>query len=289
MCKIADVQAIAVVVFTDGPSDNGRAHTDFATVLGRRVEQSGFRLYDSVCQASNGWFSYLDDEPVVHPLSEITESACTSEVPEEHQPKLSLPDRVPDVDIVTMKRVRKKLDRLHALSHINLGMYVPKSFVPAQDFPLFAEKALSWTPDELAQHDALFIFSVMSPPMRDVVMLQWATDLHTGDRLFDASEVPIEAYDPDLARLWMGIGPRPDHERVESGIRLLEQIVARCEGVFRLAPLSMIAWLNWAIGQSSIAHVYLREAREIDPEYGMAELLDNMLSNGMFPEWAFEE
>jgi chorismate mutase len=76
---------------------------------------------------------------------------------------------------------------------------------------------------------------------------------------------------------------------VESGIRLLEQIVARCESIFRLAPLSMIAWLNWAIGQSSIAHVYLREAREIDPEYGMAEVLDNMLSNGMFPEWAFEE
>jgi hypothetical protein len=87
--------------------------------------------------------------------------------------------------------------------------------------------------------------------------------------------------------LMLGQGPRPDPDRIERGIKLLRTVVSRAEDVERLAPLCMLAWLNWALGRGTRAGHYIDEARAIDPSYGMAELLDTMLSNGMMPEWAF--
>ena len=36
-------------------------------------------------------------------------------------------------------------------------------------------------------------------------------------------------------------------------------------------------------------NTFIDEARAIDPKYGMAELLDTMLSNGLLPEWVFTD
>ena len=52
--------------------------------------------------------------------------------------------------------------------------------------------------------------------------------------------------------------------------------------------LASLGWLSWALGRGSVAGEYVRRAREADPEYGFAELLDTMLGNGMLPEWAFD-
>jgi hypothetical protein len=51
----------------------------------------------------------------------------------------------------------------------------------------------------------------------------------------------------------------------------------------------MLGWLHWALGRSSEASAFVAEAREIDPRYGMAELLERMLTSGTLPEWAFAD
>jgi hypothetical protein len=56
----------------------------------------------------------------------------------------------------------------------------------------------------------------------------------------------------------------------------------------RAPLLTMLAWLNWALGLGSTAGLFIEQARAIDPRYGLAELLDSMLHNGMLPEWAFD-
>ncbi|GAB2461743.1 hypothetical protein HD599_001011 [Conyzicola lurida] len=50
----------------------------------------------------------------------------------------------------------------------------------------------------------------------------------------------------------------------------------------------MLAWLNWALGRSSVAHRFVVAAAEIDDEYGLVEIISTMLDRGFLPEWAFD-
>jgi hypothetical protein len=50
----------------------------------------------------------------------------------------------------------------------------------------------------------------------------------------------------------------------------------------------MLAWCHWALGAGTLAGRWVDQARAIDPEYGLAELLDRMLSAGRLPDWAWE-
>src|SRR5690606_12589373 len=99
---------------------------------------------------------------------------------------------------------------------------------PLEDVNRFVEEALEWDESAIRAHDALLLFVLQGPPMRDVTMLQWASDLTTGDVLMDEAErwsrgernitMTDVHRSPDLM---MGRGPRPDPERIERGIRLL--------------------------------------------------------------------
>jgi hypothetical protein len=55
----------------------------------------------------------------------------------------------------------------------------------------------------------------------------------------------------------------------------------------RPAPLCMLAWLSWTLGQGSVAGIYIDTALDIDGEYGMARLLLQLIGSGHLPEWAF--
>lgn len=130
--------------------------------------------------------------------------------------------------------------------------------------------------------------------MRDTAMLQWASNRAVGEVLFDECvrfrdegldlENPISVA---LADFMMGRGPRPDRVRIERAIGVLLQLVARADDAERPPVLSMLAWLNWALGRGSRAGEFIDRAQAIDPDYGLAELLHTMLGIGLLPEWIF--
>lgn len=64
-------------------------------------------------------------------------------------------------------------------------------------------------------------------------------------------------------------------------------LVSRADDELRVAPLCMLAWLNWALGAGSRAGRYVDEASRINPSTASWRL-NTMLSNGLLPEWAFE-
>jgi Domain of unknown function (DUF4192) len=253
-----------------------------------------------LCQASDGWGSYRDrDTPAGgHPLSDIANSPVVANIPTESLPDdAETPARVPDAPAADKRRVRDALGGYRRLvEDVTEDQDEPPAGLEAlMDLPLFVEEALDWDETAIRANDALLLFMLQGPPVRDSTMLQWASSLGTGYLLRDEAERwsrgdrDVTARDawaaPDLM---IGIGPRPDPERVERGIRLLLTVVSRAEDAERPPLLCMLAWLNWALGRGSRAGRYVDEARAIDPSYGMAELLDTMASNGMLPEWAFD-
>ena len=303
VCKLPDIDAIIPVICTDDEFAGGTAipRREFAELLGRRIELSGFELRDSLCYAADGWASYLDSAVAEggHPLSEIAESSAAAAIPERLK-RSSVGEieqgRVPDAAPATVKRVQKQLANFRRIyermmrEDPNHDRPDPAEFEPLSDIPLFVEEALTWDDGAIAANGALLLFALQGPPLRDHVMLQWATSLAVGDRMwrdFEQEGSSDPAADAELGDLMLGIGPRPDPARIERGIELLLTLVSRVSGVDRLAPLCMLGWLNWALGRGTLAGRHIEEARAIQPDYGMAVVLDTMFSNGLMPEWAF--
>lgn len=296
ICKIPGITAIVPTVCTDTEFAGGSAipEAEFASIVQRRIAQSGFELRDALCLANDGWACYLDADhpPGGYPLAEIAESHIPDAIPPDlrQQGSVDGPVRVLDADPATKDRTRTALARLRIAITANDESF-SSELDPLTDLTLFAEDALDWDADAIETNGDLLLFALQGPPYRDNTMLQWATNLRMGDLMMEEADRVVddpESYDPDLANLIMGIGPRPDPERIERGIALLLRLVATADDEARRAPLCMLGWLNWALGRSSVAARYLREARTIDPSYGMAELLDTMMSNGLLPEWAFQ-
>lgn len=304
-CKIPGADGVVPVVFTDGEFG---AHATFVKVLVRRLEQSGFAVRDALCHASSGWGSYLDtDVPRGgHPLAEVADAAA-------RHPELMPVDEalLPLSDELSRQRMRNQLaalrERVAALdgdgndldpdydSDEELDSDDLGGLASLADLPLFAENALDWDAAAIDADGAALLLALQGPPARDLIMLQWASELAFGDAMFAPDScMGIEAARryPDLntaaGDLLIGRGPRPDASRLNRGIEVLRMLVARADDSERPAPLCMLAWLSWALGRGSLAGQFIDLARAIDPSYGMVELLDTMLSNGMMPEWVFE-
>jgi hypothetical protein len=109
---------------------------------------------------------------------------------------------------------------------------------PELDDPaLFTEHLLRFSQKEFDEVAAVLLFLVQNPAARDAVLLQWATDLDTGDRLWRFDE-------PELVHdLRFGRGPRPDPGRLERAIAVVERLLWLSEAQH---ARFMLAWLQWA-------------------------------------------
>ncbi len=109
------------------------------------------------------------------------------------------------------------------------------------DIALFVELMIEWTPEEVDESAALLLFLVQSIPARDAVLLQWATDLTMGDKLWQST-----VDDRVVSDLKVGIGPRPDPSRLDRGIAVVQRLLWLAPPHLAQAPHFMLAWLRWA-------------------------------------------
>ncbi len=287
LCKIPDVDAVGVIICTE--EKFGASTTpplaEFATTMIARLRQSGLSLRGALCRAGDGWGSYFDSSGPAggHPLSDIERSEIAAGLPDVF---FDVADP-PDAPIAARRRVARQLARYRDLAQGGLSH---PEFEPLDDVALFVERALDWDEHGFSQSAAFLLFLLQSPPSRDATMLQWATNLALGDELWEHADDPPGGdpeWDETSGNLMLGIGPRPDPERVLRAISLLLRLVAVASKPARPALLCMLAWLNWALGRGTIGGRHVDAALAIAPEYGMAQLLSTMLGNGMQPEWAF--
>jgi hypothetical protein len=299
VCKLPAVDAVAVIVYTNETFSGGSVapQLELAKVLQRRIEQSGFELRASLCQAGDGWASFLHPfPPGGHDLSEVIESAFADALPVDSRPSggdQHGEGNVPQADPERIRVFTAAADRLIGfIDHYPLDdREVGHDLDPLGDIPLFAENALEWNRAEIEHWGPLLVASVQGPPMRDHVMLQWASTLEIGDSLFDLAlgEDGSQTTHPEhFTDLMFGVRPRPDPQRIKRGIALLRHLLALTEGRRRLPLLTMLAWLNWALGHGTTAGRFIEEAVAIDSAYGMAEVLSTLFFNYPLPEWAFE-
>ena len=292
LSKMSGIDGVVPVIYTDDPFGRSIPHEAFARAVIKRARLSGFRVSDALCVAADGWASYFDDD-YPHGGDSLDEIASSPVASRHDAPQLGQVADAATLPEVAFER-RERVGRLIAMRDADPVLRASLAFVIAVgDLPLDMEELLACDPGELAEEEiAIHIATLQTPSIRDAVMLLWAFDLETGDRVFDMQERYADGEDirddPD-AGLMMGEGPRPDPERINRALVLLKLLVAHSPRSCRPPLLCMLAWLSWALGRGTVAGIFVQHAVEIDPAYSMAGLLGTMAGNGMLPEWAFDD
>ncbi|WP_341946447.1 DUF4192 family protein [Microbacterium sp. LWH11-1.2] len=300
--RVEGTDAVALVVYTDAeahPTRDGLV-LPFAVEVDELLgcaEDAGLRVVDALCVTPAGWSSYLVDEPVIGLLSDIGTSPALPSEGDVSGDQFAGVD-LPPSDLAEKERVGRALleltemlclDRCGALTGRENPMAIA-ALVMLEDVPAFFESVLR-TPEDLPPFaTAALLWSLNRPLLRDVAIAQWATDLAGGMRTLAAqlafagsgTTVP-----DDLGQVFLGRGPAPDLDRLRLALSVVRRAAAQAPRAYRPAPLTAAAWLSWALGRSTHAGRYLEMVRDIDPQYGLAALLETMIGGALLPEWAF--
>lgn len=300
--RVEATDAVALVVYTD---DEAHATRDglvlpYAVAVDELLgcaEDAGLRVVDALCVTPAGWASYLVDEPKISALPPTVSGAGVPGSDREPGDQ-STGAELPPADLADREQVSRALRELSELlgcegrgrSTAAANPLAIAAVAMLENIPAFFESVLR-TPDDLPPYaTAALLWCLDRPLFRDVAIAQWATSLAGGMRTLDAQlafSATGKMIPDEQGRVFLGQGPTPDTERLRVALSVVRLAAARAPRAFRPAPLTAAAWLSWALGRSTHAGHHLALAREIDPEYGLAALLDTMIGGAMLPEWVF--
>lgn len=302
LARVDGTDAVAVVVYTDSEPHATRDGLvlPFAVEVDELLgcaEDAGLRVVDALCVTPAGWSSYLVADPEIGPLAEITngeEPPSDADVSGDQFAGAELPP----ADLAEKERVGQALldlaailapDRCGSLTGRENPLAIA-ALVMLEDVPAFFESVLREA-DELPPYaTAALLWCLDRPLFRDVAIAQWATDLVGGMRTLTAQLAFAgsgAAVPDDLGQVFLGRGAAPDLDRLRRALSVVRLAAARAPRASRPAPLTVAAWLSWALGRSTHAGQYLELVRQIDPRYGLAALLETMIGGAILPEWAF--
>ncbi len=308
VCRVVDVEAVMLVVYTDAAAGHDLPHRGVASALLTRARECGLPVVDALVVAGNGWGSYLDDDVPVggHSLESI---AARDDLPLAATPwgavasDQSAGARLPAPAAGQRRGVAQALRSLEAALEAICGIprvagdddsrIDPAALQAAcelDDLPELFEQSLAWDPAALTPMQAAMLgWCLARPALRDVALVQWASDVAGGDAAMEAQRRWEDGaeYPSDLASVMWGEGSRPDAVRLQTALDLARQVAAVIPKRRRAGALSVCGWLAWALGRSTHADHYATDALRCEPAHGLAEIVRSFVAAGHLPDWAF--
>lgn len=296
VCRIPQADALVAVVYTVASARRGLPGAELVQALRHSSDACGLDVLDAMTVAGDGWGSHLDERmpPGGHPLEEV-------------QPGDDLGDQtsgagLPPVDPPVTRGVEAALSSLEVALSVLCGIPAlgdqadrvdPAALEAActlDDLPALYERALGWDAAAIGpMRAAVLVWCLNRPSLRDVAIVQFASDRRGGDDALDAQRRWEDGaeYPVDLASIMWGEGPRPDADRLTAALELTRQVAAMAPAEHRAGPLAAAAWLAWALGRSTHAAEYAAAARDIDRLHGLAEIVLSFVASSHLPDWAF--
>jgi hypothetical protein len=159
--------------------------------------------------------------------------------------------------------------------------------------PSVASALLNVAPEdfEISEHIVGWATEVfLTPALRDVAFVTWMLGLEAGEQALTAqldwqsgAEYPAEFAAP----MW-GQGATPTPQLLKLVLELARTAAAAAaDDKRKAAALGVAAWYSWALGLSSHAGHYATLSLELDPEYGLSEIVEQFVHVGHLPEWVF--
>ena len=310
ICRLDEADALIAIVYTEDAIGASTALPGAAIIaaLRARADASGLLLVDALTVASDGWGSHddVDLPPGGRSPADLCERGPDAAARAGAGLRTPTGDQssgavLPRVGQPARRAVGLAMRSLTAALEVICGIPSMGSAAPRidpaaleaacelDDLPSLFEHALSWRPTESPMRAAMLGWCLNRPGLRDIALVQWATDQSGGDIASDAQRrwEDGEEYPVDLALVMWGDARRPDHARLEAALAVARDVAALLPKKQRPGPLSVCAWLSWALGRSTHAHRYARSALAIDPRHGLADIVLAFVQAGHLPEWAF--
>lgn len=291
LCRIPDVDALVPVVYTDDAIGEAPwPYGELLDVLCHRAEVGGMSVRGAFCVGSDAWVVPLAPDAQPEPLEKIANSALTALAEREGHPhRNGITDglALPKVGQFMAERVARRLRTVDVSATPD-----PFARLGAVGLVHGLEGLLAREPGSLTAEERALLGALSATPwLRDVALLAWAfgRDVGASAHRFQVAYSNGDDSDPEgVGMLLAGQGARPDPDRIERALALLAEVAASLPRSRRTGALAMLGWLNWALGGSSRAAVFVDEALEIDPQHGLSGLIGAMIAGGHLPDWAFE-
>lgn len=267
VCKVKGATGLAVVVY--GERAQAEAVGD---AISGKAAQCGLSVVERFYVTGSGWGLIGDD--AVSPMPEVPEH-LTAMVKAANQHAGA---EIPEVDPSRVDTVADAFD--------SFGL----ADVAEADWIALGEVAATTQPEEIDPLDAVsLIFAISRPSLRDIALVQWATDETGGERAAEAQAgwECGEEYPADLAAIMWGEAPRPDVDRLFAALATIRHLAALTPESQRAGLLAAAAWLSWALGRSTHADDYARQALAVDPGHGLAEIVASFVQASHLPSWVF--
>lgn len=267
-CRVPDVSRLALVVY-GAPELATSVYESFSA----STEAAGLGIVEALVVAEGAW-SRIGSEDAPVPVAPLPEQFTEMVAAGDQSTGAVLPDVDPEL-------------RAAVADHLAAGT---ENFLPSEMIRLF-ERAVDATADALSPADlATLVFCLARPALRDVAIVQWTQGPETGMRALEAQAAweTGTAYPSDLASVMWGEGARPDPRILERALTVCAQAAAVAPVDEQPGALATVAWLSWSLGRSTHADAYASQALRINPEHGLAEIVQSFVNAGHLPAWAFD-
>jgi len=302
--RVERTDAVAIVVYCEETVQVTRdglvlPHAIVVDEVLAAAEEQRLGIVDALCVTPDGWASYLDDDPQLHPLHTIRAAERPPEAKDVDGDQYAGTE-LPAYGLLLTEHVGRMLLALDdVICRLRMGREDeaerehPEAFAAAMlldDVPQLFEAAVSLPDDPPPLVCAALIWLLDQPLYRDVALVQWAGDLRRGqEALAVQQEYRLVGALPSAenGQVIVGEGPRPDIPRLHAALRTARSLAGLAPRARRSGPLALAAWLSWAIGRPSHSEKYLAEVRRVAPDYSFGRLLSELFRTRPLPGWAF--
>lgn len=269
---LEDVNADGVLfmVYTNekpvDPNPAAKPHKDYVEAIARELQSGGLPIRDGWLITDQGWTDYFCEDAdccQLRPLSEIDDSAISAHMVYRGSAKRTT--LAEDPAFTGSDEAGRKIS--HATAR--MGNVAPLDFSdPAHCQARAAwQEALGTQPDE--DEACELVGYLQCKPVRDRLAI-------------DAI-----SYAEDVATIRSVLTGRyteqPDWSRVDATEALLLHLLTYTPGAARAELFSLLGWLSWYKGRSSVAVAYFKKALETQPGHRLTLLLNEMLRTGALP------
>lgn len=289
-CALKAPAAIIVVVTDSVIGEGPLPHRDLVRAVRAGLRRRHRRVVMALCQGQDAWGDYAAPRAPKGPIAQLESSDGAPFLAPIAPPGLPEPAPTADRSVVSQAAERLCAEALER-GRTHADERPSRLLQAAEAAPSVIEAALAEQP---LTHETIALLQTLlqSPPLRDVATCQMLDDHAAGVRAFDVAQRAQASDDtppdPSESMRMLGMGAAPDHTRLLAGVALISAVIAHSEDDFQPPLLTILGTLRWYLGQSSTAVQCFRRALALEPGYGMASLMMQVLDVGCYPEWACE-
>uniref|UniRef100_UPI003F490DAE DUF4192 domain-containing protein n=1 Tax=Paenarthrobacter ureafaciens TaxID=37931 RepID=UPI003F490DAE len=258
-----------LAVYTDQPAATGAARPfqDHLEAIIETLDASGVPLRDAWLVTSEHWKNLLCDDPQCCP-TESLESITDGQLNAEMVFRGSSYKAAPGTTYPAFSGPADTADQIEYAGHV---LQYSEEINGPELWNQAIDQGQPVSPETAVKLLACF----QQPVLRDVLMCT----------VIEPERTNAEG----CGYLLIGDGITPDWARVDRAQDTCRELITAAPETYRAPLLTVIGWLTYLKGQSSVAAEHFTAALEDVPGYRMAELMEEIIGNGRIAPVATDE